>query len=513
MPTPTADIKNSWYIPLIRTSQDKSTPRLGVMPEKMAELVGVDGTVQGGLRPLSGFTEVQELDWFSDPKHDYTSNILDWDATSFRIGSEDYGYGAVYKAERKKEPRPTPPTVMSSYSASHGTSPGVLYLEVADVVVTSGDSIVCSVFNWGTVQTTNVAWAEDGQLFEQIVNSNDDPGARANPPKQAMYILKNPAPGTNTVTAYFTGEEEGVAMSLSVIQGLDHDQPIVNSQFLRQDAAVNADFDIFTETVDYLVYTAVATRAPTVITNHTETTVGLTELTEVAEADATWGLRQSTYSYDTDAIEDLNLIIRLVGSAPVSCWISSLVLRYPNGEPGSERSSPAVGVTPAPWPEVHYSFGSAIIDGPTCCTNPAQFTLSLGTVGPDDDGGADGGWGGDPDPESLLPKLPAISLDDNYNGAVLLFVHTGREPVQQLRGVRAHDGHVDRCGWNPAPLPWGRTAQLQQAASGAGHLVGRDVAQLQVVARVQVRYGGGLEQHVLGLADAGAPERADRQLD
>jgi hypothetical protein len=240
MPTPTADIKNSWYIPLIRTSQDKSTPRLGVMPEKMAELVGVDGTVQGGLRPLSGFTEVQELDWFSDPKHDYTSNILDWDATSFRIGSEDYGYGAVYKAERKKEPRPTPPTVMSSYSASHGTSPGVLYLEVADVVVTSGDSIVCSVFNWGTVQTTNVAWAEDGQLFEQIVNSNDDPGARANPPKQAMYILKNPAPGTNTVTAYFTGEEEGVAMSLSVIQGLDHDQPIVNSQFLRQDAAVNA---------------------------------------------------------------------------------------------------------------------------------------------------------------------------------------------------------------------------------------------------------------------------------
>jgi hypothetical protein len=222
----------------------------------------------------------------------------------------------------------------------------------------------------------------------------------------------------------------------------------VNSQFLRQDAAVNADFDIFTETVDYLVYTAVATRAPTVITAHTETTVGLTELTEVAEADATWGLRQSTYSYDTDAIEDLNLIIRLVGSAPVSCWISSLVLRYPNGEPGSERSSPAVGVTPAPWPEVHYSFGSAIIDGPTCCTNPAQFTLSLGTVGPDDDGGADGGWGGDPDPESLLPKLPAISLDDNYNGAVLLFVHTGWSPGIPCGG----DEHTAECTAQFNPL-------------------------------------------------------------
>jgi hypothetical protein len=88
MPTPRTELnKNAWYLPLIKTSQDKSTGRVGVMPDKAYELSGVDGTVHGGLRPLSGFTEVLELDFYDKPYHDETSQILDWEPTSFRVGS------------------------------------------------------------------------------------------------------------------------------------------------------------------------------------------------------------------------------------------------------------------------------------------------------------------------------------------------------------------------------------------------------------------------------------------
>lgn len=103
MVTPTQTVQvDQWPFPLIQVTEDKRTSRVGVHTGAAHELVGVDGSLHGGLRPLSGFEKVRELDFYADPKHDETSRITanGFFPVDFRAGSEDYGYGFVYRAER-----------------------------------------------------------------------------------------------------------------------------------------------------------------------------------------------------------------------------------------------------------------------------------------------------------------------------------------------------------------------------------------------------------------------------
>ena len=56
------ELSTKWSYPLTMVSQDKRVPLPGVMDGYAGELCGVDGSVQGGLRPFGGCKHVRELD-------------------------------------------------------------------------------------------------------------------------------------------------------------------------------------------------------------------------------------------------------------------------------------------------------------------------------------------------------------------------------------------------------------------------------------------------------------------
>jgi len=96
------EIQTFWKNDLIRTSENKELTRVGT-PQGMAyELIGVDGTLQGGIRPVSGFRKVYELDFYADDLHDETSVVTDFFPVNFRIGADKYGFGFVYRATRSR---------------------------------------------------------------------------------------------------------------------------------------------------------------------------------------------------------------------------------------------------------------------------------------------------------------------------------------------------------------------------------------------------------------------------
>jgi hypothetical protein len=94
------EISSNWKYPLIELSQDKRVPLPSVRENYAGELTGIDGSLQGGLRPFSGFKKVMDLDCTSDPLHSYNSTITDFFPVTFSIDFDTYGYGFVYRAMR-----------------------------------------------------------------------------------------------------------------------------------------------------------------------------------------------------------------------------------------------------------------------------------------------------------------------------------------------------------------------------------------------------------------------------
>lgn len=81
---------------------DRRTTRPGVPVGKAWDLIGVDGLVDGGLRPFPGFKDVHEFyhpGWGAN--HDATSEIVDLFVRTFVIGEDGYGYGFFYRVRRK----------------------------------------------------------------------------------------------------------------------------------------------------------------------------------------------------------------------------------------------------------------------------------------------------------------------------------------------------------------------------------------------------------------------------
>jgi hypothetical protein len=81
---------------------DKGKPRSLVERGMSAELTGVDGSVEGGLRPFPGFQIAHEFDvtgWGSN--HNVSSEILDVFPVDFKVGEAGYGYGFIYRVRRK----------------------------------------------------------------------------------------------------------------------------------------------------------------------------------------------------------------------------------------------------------------------------------------------------------------------------------------------------------------------------------------------------------------------------
>jgi hypothetical protein len=93
--------------PLLEVTEDKHIARPGIRPGRAHELVGVDGQIQGGIRPIKGFKKVYELDFYGgnftyapNNLHDEQSEITDFFPINFRIGDDGYGYGFVYRSKR-----------------------------------------------------------------------------------------------------------------------------------------------------------------------------------------------------------------------------------------------------------------------------------------------------------------------------------------------------------------------------------------------------------------------------
>lgn len=91
-----------WNYSLVATSEDKRASRPAVEAPFSHELIGVDGSLDGGLRPFPGFRIIHELEWgLWGGNHDTTSTIVDLFVRNLIIGEDGYGFGFVYRVRRK----------------------------------------------------------------------------------------------------------------------------------------------------------------------------------------------------------------------------------------------------------------------------------------------------------------------------------------------------------------------------------------------------------------------------
>jgi hypothetical protein len=100
------EISTNWDFPLAGTSMDAGTIRPSVLKPNSALLSGVDGTLEGPLRPFPGFREIHRFDhagWATAVplSHDTSSEILDVESFNFTIHNQHYGYGFVYRVRRR----------------------------------------------------------------------------------------------------------------------------------------------------------------------------------------------------------------------------------------------------------------------------------------------------------------------------------------------------------------------------------------------------------------------------
>lgn len=91
-----------WNFPASRIGMDRSVPRSLLERGGASDLTGVDGSVAGGLKPFPGFQIAHEFDvtgWGSN--HNATSNLLEVFPINFVVGESGYGFGFVYRVQRK----------------------------------------------------------------------------------------------------------------------------------------------------------------------------------------------------------------------------------------------------------------------------------------------------------------------------------------------------------------------------------------------------------------------------
>lgn len=100
-----ADMKTDWSYPVMETTLDKRIERPGVQRGYSSEMTGVDGRSEGGLKPFPGYQLVHTMSQLKNQaNHTYNSQVIDLKPVDFRIGSEHYGYGFVYRAVRPAAP-------------------------------------------------------------------------------------------------------------------------------------------------------------------------------------------------------------------------------------------------------------------------------------------------------------------------------------------------------------------------------------------------------------------------
>ena len=96
------EAKKDWKTSLVGATSSTEGGRSSVSFPNTYKLTGIDGTLDGPLRPFHGMKEV----WRIDPtlygsNHDESSQLLDFFPVSFTTGGSGYAYGFVYRLRRK----------------------------------------------------------------------------------------------------------------------------------------------------------------------------------------------------------------------------------------------------------------------------------------------------------------------------------------------------------------------------------------------------------------------------
>lgn len=101
------EVTTQWTYNLSDVTQDKSRPRVSTPAGRAYEIIGADGNINGGLRPIQGFKQVAELDFFNtdstlDDNYKFSGacRVIDFFPVNFRVQtetSEGFAYGYVYR--------------------------------------------------------------------------------------------------------------------------------------------------------------------------------------------------------------------------------------------------------------------------------------------------------------------------------------------------------------------------------------------------------------------------------
>ena len=93
--------KLNWNYNLLTTSENKQGKRTATPREYSYEAIGVDFSTKSGLRPFPGFKKIHSFTSLDgESNHTTASEVIDVFPISFRVGSNQYGYGFVYRAVR-----------------------------------------------------------------------------------------------------------------------------------------------------------------------------------------------------------------------------------------------------------------------------------------------------------------------------------------------------------------------------------------------------------------------------
>jgi hypothetical protein len=106
-----AKVETRWVYGAAGTTENKATSRSAIPGGSSYECIGFDGMEEGTMRPFPGFLKVHDLgptggyaalqnNAGSTGDHNQNSQLLDFFPVSFRIRTDGYAYGFVYRVKR-----------------------------------------------------------------------------------------------------------------------------------------------------------------------------------------------------------------------------------------------------------------------------------------------------------------------------------------------------------------------------------------------------------------------------
>ena len=183
MQVPETDI--IWPYSLLKITESKATSRTGVQPGFASELVGVDGSVEGGIKPFPGFREMHRFapetaqNWadtnhYSEKAH--RCKVVDFWSFSVIAGASTRVWGFVYVVRRPSDL--TTPACNDSYD---------LMLEYEAP-------------NGSTTPSWNAVVLKEGMTDAGLLSNNGKAVMSVEPTGKAVYVFMR---GTAPIAVYF----------------------------------------------------------------------------------------------------------------------------------------------------------------------------------------------------------------------------------------------------------------------------------------------------------------------